>query len=149
MKLSPNVNFFQEQHSENQERNSLMRDVKSSDAIAECDETPNMHRELSAQCSSNEATALTFSGDESDKPSEDGLDAAKMRESQLRKRMFVLKELVDTEEAYVQNLAMLVDGYLTLMRDAECEIPMPEDLKDGKDKLIFGNIETIYEWHRE
>ena len=29
------------------------------------------------------------------------------------------------------------------------EIPMPEDLREGKDRMIFGNIEAIYEWHRE
>ena len=29
------------------------------------------------------------------------------------------------------------------------EIPMPEDLKQGKDRMIFGNLEMIYEWHRE
>lgn len=29
------------------------------------------------------------------------------------------------------------------------EIPVPEDLKNGKDKIVFGNIEAIYEWHRE
>jgi len=26
---------------------------------------------------------------------------------------------------------------------------MPEGLKDGKDRMIFGNIEAIFEWHRE
>ena len=35
------------------------------------------------------------------------------------------------------------------MRDPNSDIPIPEDLKNGKDKIIFGNIETIYEWHRE
>lgn len=29
------------------------------------------------------------------------------------------------------------------------EMPVPEDLKNGKDKIVFGNIEAIYEWHRE
>ena len=32
----------------------------------------------------------------------------------------------------------------------ECpEIAMPEDLREGKDRMIFGNVEMIYEWHRE
>lgn len=26
---------------------------------------------------------------------------------------------------------------------------MPEDLRAGKDRMIFGNIEAIYEWHRD
>ena len=29
------------------------------------------------------------------------------------------------------------------------EIPMPEDLREGKDRMIFGNLEMIYEWHKK
>lgn len=72
-----------------------------------------------------------------------------MIDTQLRRRNFVLHELVETEEAYVKDLSLIVDGYILTMRDPECEIPMPEDLKCGKDKMVFGNIEAIYEWHRE
>lgn len=136
----------QEQHTENQERNSLLRDTKSSDAIAEC---ASFHRELSTQCSSGEATALALSGDESDKPTEDSADNSRVIEGYLRKRQYVLKELVDTEEAYVRDLSQIVDGYIKTMRDPDCEIPMPDDLKGGKDKMVFGNVEAIYEWHRE
>lgn len=107
-----------------------------------------MHPELSAQCSSNEATALALSGDESDKPVEDSVDSART-ESQLRKRLYVLRELVETEEAYVRDLSHIVDGYIATMRDPECDIPMPDDLKAGKDKMVFGNVEAIYEWHKE
>lgn len=139
--------LLQEQHTENQERNSLLRDTKSSDAIAECG---TFHRELSTQCSSGEATALALSGDESDKPVvEDSTDNSLIIESYLRKRQYVLKELVETEEAYVRDLSQIVDGYIKMVRDADCEVPMPEDLKGGKDKMVFGNVEAIYEWHRE
>ncbi|CAH0547747.1 unnamed protein product [Brassicogethes aeneus] len=135
-----------EQHSENQERNSLLRDAKSADAISDY-----AHRELSAQCSSNEATALAFSGDESDKPSEESSEESlqKKKENLLKKREFVLKELIDTEEAYVENLKEIVEDYMRTMADPECEIPIPEDLRNGKDKMVFGNIEAIYEWHKE
>ncbi|CAL1284954.1 unnamed protein product [Larinioides sclopetarius] len=68
-------------------------------------------------------------------------------EKALVKRRFVLQELVDTERDYVRDLGLLVEGYLNLMRTNE--IPVPEDLKDGKDKIVFGNIEAIYEWHRD
>lgn len=73
-------------------------------------------------------------------------------EDALRRREYVMRELVETEEDYVRDLALVVDGYMAVMRDPEasgCEIPVPEDLKSGKDKMIFGNIEAIYEWHRE
>jgi hypothetical protein len=138
-----------EQHSENQERNSVLRDAKSADALSDCGEPTNSHRELSAQCSSNEATALAFSGDESDKPSEDNVDGAKKIDSLLKKRRFVLQELVDTEEAYVRDLSLIVDGYIATMKDPEFEIIMPEDLRNGKDKMVFGNIKAIYDWHKD
>ncbi|XP_045464356.1 kalirin isoform X2 [Harmonia axyridis] len=134
-----------EQHSEN----ALFRDSKSSEASAE---HPTKQEELStAQYSSNEASALAFSGDESDnKPIEDNsLDNCKKIDSFLRKREFVLKELVDTEEAYVRDLSLIVDGYMKTMKDSECELQMPEDLAEGKHKMVFGNIEAIYDWHKD
>lgn len=86
----------------------------------------------------------------------------------LQKRQYVLKELVDTERDYVRDLGLVVEGYMRLMQTSNsCAAdneqsdqissdavvveapPMPEDLKSGKDKIIFGNIEAIYEWHRE
>lgn len=70
------------------------------------------------------------------------------REKALIKRKFVLEELVNTERDYVRDLGLVVDGYLELLR-SESEFTVPEDLKNGKDKIIFGNIEAIYEWHRE
>lgn len=133
--------MFQEQHTENQERNSLLRDTKSPEN--DCAETS----ELSNQCISGGASAL--SGDESDRqPSEEGHGGSSI-ESALRNQQFVLRELLDTEEAYVRDLALVVEGYIAQMRDPECDIPMPEDLRSGKDKMVFGNIEAIYEWHRE
>ncbi|XP_017059670.1 rho guanine nucleotide exchange factor 25 isoform X3 [Drosophila ficusphila] len=67
----------------------------------------------------------------------------------LRKRQCVLAELVSTEESYVQDLHMIVNGYMTEINNANSDIPMPEDLKGGKMRLIFNNIKDIYEWHRD
>ncbi|CAG0879502.1 unnamed protein product [Darwinula stevensoni] len=71
------------------------------------------------------------------------------RQKYVHKRKYVMQELVDTERDYVKDLGLIVDGYLALMRDPDCDTPMPEPLKEGKDKIIFGNIEAIYEWHRD
>lgn len=68
---------------------------------------------------------------------------------ELHKRQFVVAEMVETERLYVRDLADVVEGYITEMRNPDSEIKMPEDLKDGKDKMVFGNLEAIYEWHRE
>lgn len=67
----------------------------------------------------------------------------------LAKRQFVIRELVDTERDYVNDLRQIVEGYIALMQDLESDIPLPDDLKGGKDKMVFGNIEAIYEFHRE
>lgn len=70
----------------------------------------------------------------------------------LHKREYVMRELVETERDYVRDLSLVVEGYMTVMKDPEaagCDIPVPEDLRSGKDKIIFGNIELIYAWHRE
>ncbi|XP_050733039.1 triple functional domain protein-like isoform X4 [Eriocheir sinensis] len=68
---------------------------------------------------------------------------------ELHKRQFVVAEMVETERLYVRDLADVVEGYITEMRNPDSEIKMPEDLKDGKDKMVFGNLEAIYEWHRD
>jgi len=59
---------------------------------------------------------------------------------------------MESEKAYVSDLEQCC-MYIKYMRESKemenPEIPMPEGLKDGKDRMIFGNIEAIYEWHRE
>ena len=65
----------------------------------------------------------------------------------MRKLGFVVQELIDTEQSYVRDLADIVVGYMAEMAGPEAR--MPEDLMGGKDKIVFGNIAAIYEWHRE
>ncbi|KAL1456436.1 hypothetical protein WDU94_001167 [Cyamophila willieti] len=69
--------------------------------------------------------------------------------SAIKRRGHIIQELVDTERDYVRDLAMVVEGYFGEMRDPNCSIMVPEDLKGGKHKMVFGNIENIYEWHRD
>lgn len=63
--------------------------------------------------------------------------------------MYALQELVATEESYVKDLELIVEGYIREMKDPESDIPLPDDLKGGKERMIFGNLEAIFEWHRE
>ncbi|XP_013784784.1 rho guanine nucleotide exchange factor 25-like [Limulus polyphemus] len=70
-----------------------------------------------------------------------------VREKAIEQRRFAIQELVDTEQDYVKDLGSIVEGYIALMKSGE--VPMPEDLKNGRDKIVFGNIEAIYEWHRD
>ena len=69
---------------------------------------------------------------------------------------------MESERDYVRDLGQIVDGYMALMSlgmngginqlsDAVTipPLPAPDDLREGKDKIIFGNVEAIYNWHKE
>ncbi|XP_067832817.1 rho guanine nucleotide exchange factor 25-like isoform X3 [Heptranchias perlo] len=71
------------------------------------------------------------------------IDIEEEKRSALEKSMYVLQELVETEKLYVADLGFIVEGYIATMN----EKGVPEDLK-GKDKIVFGNIHQIYEWHK-
>lgn len=62
----------------------------------------------------------------------------------MRGRMFVLNELIQTEKDYVKDLGTVVEGFMKTIEDKG----VPDDMK-GKDKIVFGNIHQIYDWHRE
>ncbi|KAM9384697.1 triple functional domain protein [Pholidichthys leucotaenia] len=66
------------------------------------------------------------------------------RASVLKKRHYVLLEMVETERDYVRDLSLVVEGYMSRMK----EEGVPDDMK-GKDKIVFGNIHQIFEWHRD
>uniref|UniRef100_A0A669P9B8 Trio Rho guanine nucleotide exchange factor n=1 Tax=Phasianus colchicus TaxID=9054 RepID=A0A669P9B8_PHACC len=65
-------------------------------------------------------------------------------ETCLKLYIYVLQELVETERDYVRDLGYVVEGYMALMK----EDGVPDDMK-GKDKIVFGNIHQIYDWHRD
>ncbi|XP_027143209.1 triple functional domain protein isoform X2 [Larimichthys crocea] len=66
------------------------------------------------------------------------------RTSILKKRHYCLLELVETERDYVRDLGLVVEGYMNRMK----EEGVPDDMK-GKDKIVFGNIHQIYDWHKD
>uniref|UniRef100_A0A8C2XPW3 non-specific serine/threonine protein kinase n=1 Tax=Cyclopterus lumpus TaxID=8103 RepID=A0A8C2XPW3_CYCLU len=57
---------------------------------------------------------------------------------------YVLLELVETERDYVRDLGSVVEGYMSRMK----EEGVPDDMR-GKDKIVFGNIHQIYDWHKD
>lgn len=65
----------------------------------------------------------------------------------LEQQMCALKELITTEKKYVQDLEVVVNNYIRKIDTLD--IPMPDDLQGDKWRMVFGNLEAIYEWHRE
>ncbi|XP_015241504.1 PREDICTED: triple functional domain protein isoform X2 [Cyprinodon variegatus] len=73
-----------------------------------------------------------------------GEEMDERRTSILKKRHYVLLELVETEREYVRDLSLVVEGYMSRMK----EEGVPDDMR-GKDKVVFGNIHQIYDWHKD
>ena len=88
---------------------------------------------------------------------------------------YAIKELLNTEVDYVNDLAILIEvikGISILVERNSSKfifvflrrikkkkkfmeaikanelVPMPQDMEGGKDKIVFGNIQQIYEWHK-
>ena len=57
---------------------------------------------------------------------------------------YVINELINTEKDYVQDLGLVVNGYMKSIK----EETLPEGM-EGRDAIVFGNIRQIYEWHDE
>ncbi|XP_013853113.1 rho guanine nucleotide exchange factor 25 isoform X6 [Sus scrofa] len=82
-------------------------------------------------------------------PEEETLSQASENEEEQKKKalersMYVLSELVETEKMYVDDLGQIVEGYMATMAAQG----VPENLR-GRDRIVFGNIQQIYEWHRD
>lgn len=95
------------------------------------------HRDSSSpSCNPSDNSLLSSSS-----PMEDMDDR---RATILKKRHYILVELVETERDYVRDLCLVVEGYMSRMK----EEGVPDDMK-GKDKIVFGNIHQIYDWHKD
>lgn len=91
----------------------------------------------------------SYSNDKSNDNNDENNSEVNDAEAAQKKRMCALRELVSTEELYIQDLSEIVNGYIQEIRNSSAEIPLPEDLKGRKERIVFGNIEAIYEWHRD
>ncbi|XP_051878951.1 kalirin-like isoform X2 [Pristis pectinata] len=68
--------------------------------------------------------------------------AEEKRAKALKGRTYVLNELVQTEKDYVKDLGIVVEGFMKKIE----EKGVLDDMK-GKEKIVFGNIHQIYDWH--
>ncbi|XP_014237093.1 kalirin isoform X2 [Trichogramma pretiosum] len=127
-----------EQHTENRERIS---------STSSGSQQQSQVLKSSSSVQGTESPVLGASTETDEPTSSSGSDDPET--TALTKRQFVIRELVETERDYVNDLRLIVEGYMAMMRNPDNEIPLPEDLKGGKDKMVFGNLEAIYEWHRD
>ncbi|XP_004583018.2 rho guanine nucleotide exchange factor 25 isoform X2 [Ochotona princeps] len=100
-------------------------------------------------------TLLEGPGDQTQPPKEETLpeeealsqvpeSEEEQKKAALERSMYVLSELVETEKMYVDDLGHVVEGYMATMATQG----VPENLR-GRDRIVFGNIQQIYEWHRD
>ena len=56
-----------------------------------------------------------------------------------------MDELVETERQYVKQLEECISCFISEMQSSGPQLP---DALKGKEKVVFGNIQAIYEFHR-
>ncbi|KAH9522943.1 hypothetical protein DERF_006497 [Dermatophagoides farinae] len=64
----------------------------------------------------------------------------------IRKKDYIMEELLRTERTYVEDLKLCIDTYLREFRLAG-DNHLPPFLQ-GKERLLFGNIEQIHDFHK-
>lgn len=112
------------------------------DSLIGCTSIPNT-QDTQSTCVGPEDSASVILDDTSSHSSV-AADTEEDRRSALEKSMYVLKELIETEKHYVADLSFIVEGYMATMNAKG----IPEDMK-GKDKIVFGNIHQIFDWHKD
>ncbi|KAI1882694.1 hypothetical protein AGOR_G00237530 [Albula goreensis] len=67
-------------------------------------------------------------------------------ESLLSRRRHILKEMIETERLYVEELQSIIEGYAVELENTELSHLVPSALEDKKE-VLFGNLSEIYEFH--
>lgn len=62
-----------------------------------------------------------------------------------RKKEFIMSELLQTERTYVKDLEVVIETFLKELRGGT---NVPKKLA-GKENVVFGNIEDIYQFHKQ
>ncbi|XP_077458118.1 rho guanine nucleotide exchange factor 25 isoform X4 [Stigmatopora argus] len=115
------------------------------DSLIGCTSLPHMQDTLDTQSTSvvpDDSVSILM--DDTSSQWSSVADTEEERKSALEKSLYVLKELIETEKHYVADLGLIVEGYMATMNSKV----IPEDMK-GKDKIVFGNIHQIFDWHKD
>ncbi|GLD46076.1 rho guanine nucleotide exchange factor 25-like isoform X3, partial [Lates japonicus] len=111
------------------------------DSLIGCTSLPNTQDTQSTSVLPDDSVSVLM--DDTSSQWSAAADTEEERRSALEKSMYVLKELIETEKHYVGDLGLIVEGYMATMSSKG----IPEDMK-GKDKIVFGNIHQIFDWHK-
>ncbi len=99
--------------------------------------------------STNKLTSMLQVGDESMNDNESKKEMLKQNEQKqkmIKKRQNIISEIINTEKTYVQDLSSCLDTYFKEFVSSGSA--QPEYLR-GKEAVIFGNLEEIYNFHKK
>ncbi|XP_058488371.1 rho guanine nucleotide exchange factor 25 isoform X1 [Solea solea] len=130
-------------------RDDMLSPAASSPTQPSC--PPDLLQGRDTHSLSQKSSINTLQGEESCTVTDDSgsqwsatVDSEEERSIALEKSIYVLTELIETERLYVEDLGLIVQGYMATMSNQG----VPEDMK-GKDRIVFGNIHQIYDWHKD
>ncbi|XP_059189939.1 rho guanine nucleotide exchange factor 25 isoform X2 [Centropristis striata] len=112
------------------------------DSLIGCTSLPNTQETQSSSVLPDDSGSVLM--DDTSSQWSAAADTEEERRTASEKSMYVLMELIETEKHYVVDLGLIVEGYMATMQSKG----IPEDMK-GKDKIVFGNIHQIYDWHKD
>ncbi|XP_029348731.1 kalirin [Echeneis naucrates] len=146
--LPPPMEIIKDPSSQDDKSSSLLTSLQSSSEVPSAAELVSAIEKLVKTKMTLEPGAYpgfsSLSPPEQTTPVQPRNPELEQRAKAMRGRMFVLNELIQTEKDYVKDLGIVVEGFMKKIE----EKGVPDDMK-GKDKIVFGNIHQIYDWHRD
>ncbi|XP_026150975.1 kalirin isoform X4 [Mastacembelus armatus] len=146
--LPPPMEIIKDPSAQDDKSSSLLTSVQSSSEVPSAAELVSAIEKLVKTKMTLEPGAYpgfsSLSPPEKTTPVQPRNPELEQRAKAMRGRMFVLNELIQTEKDYVKDLGIVVEGFRKRIE----EKGVPDDMK-GKDKIVFGNIHQIYDWHRD
>uniref|UniRef100_A0A8C5M2H6 MCF.2 cell line derived transforming sequence-like 2 n=1 Tax=Leptobrachium leishanense TaxID=445787 RepID=A0A8C5M2H6_9ANUR len=75
------------------------------------------------------------------------LAMSESEENLCSRKSHIIKELLETERLYVEELQSIIEGYASSLDNPEMVNLIPAVLQNNKD-ILFGNLPEIYEFHK-
>ncbi|XP_026231831.1 kalirin isoform X1 [Anabas testudineus] len=145
--LPPRMEIMKDPSAQDDKPSSLLTSVQASSEVPSAAELVSAIEKLVKTKMTLEPGAypgFSLSPPEQTTPVQPRNHELEQRAKAMRGRMFVVNELIQTEKDYVKDLGIVVEGFMKRIE----EKGVPDDMK-GKDKIVFGNIHQIYDWHKD